>query len=122
MSKNLAWILILIGGFSEIFWVSGLKYADTLVWHVLTIVGIAFSFFCAILAMRAIEVSIVYSVFVGIGTGGVVMADILVFGQEVSILKLILIAMLMLGVLGLKFSVSRTESRQDSQKSYGNCK
>lgn len=115
MSKNVAWILILLGGICEVFWVSGLKYANTLAWQILTVLGIAFSFTCAVLAMKRLEVSIVYSVFVGIGTGGVVVAEILVFGQEASFAKLALIATLMLGVLGLKLSTKErhTESSKD---------
>ena len=42
ISKNLAWLLILIGGICEVAWVSGLKYADTLPLKALTGVGIAF--------------------------------------------------------------------------------
>lgn len=112
MSKNLAWILILIGGICEVAWVSGLKYADTLELKMLTGVGIAFSFTCAVLAMKKLEVSIVYSVFVGIGTGGVVFAEIVVFGQEASFLKIAFITTLMLGVLGLKCSVKESETAQ----------
>ncbi|GAB0172197.1 MAG: multidrug efflux SMR transporter [Helicobacter trogontum] len=112
ISKNLAWILILIGGICEVAWVSGLKYADTLPLKVLTGVGIAFSFTCAVLAMKKLEVAIVYSVFVGIGTGGVVIAEIVVFGQEASLAKIALISTLMLGVLGLKYSVKESETIQ----------
>lgn len=39
MSKNLAWFF-LIGGICEMFWVSGLKYADTLGLQALTGLGI----------------------------------------------------------------------------------
>lgn len=115
MSKNIAWLFVLLGGICEIFWVSGLKYADTLPLQILTILGIAFSFTCAVLAMKRLEVSICYSVFVGIGTGGVVVAEILVFGQEASFVKIALITTLMLGVLGLKLSTKEhhTESSKD---------
>lgn len=113
ISKNLAWLLILIGGICEVAWVSGLKYADTLPLKALTGVGIAFSFTCAVLAMKRLEVSIVYSVFVGIGTGGVVMAEIVLFGEEASLIKIALISTLMLGVLGLKCSVKESKTAQD---------
>ena len=113
MSKNLAWLLILIGGICEVAWVSGLKYADTLPLKALTGVGIAFSFTCAVLAMKRLEVSIVYSVFVGIGTGGVVIAEIVLFGEEASLIKIALISTLMLGVLGLKCSVKESKTAQD---------
>lgn len=113
ISKNLAWLLILIGGICEVAWVSGLKYADTLPLKALTGVGIAFSFTCAVLAMKRLEVSIVYSVFVGIGTGGVVIAEIVLFGEEASLIKIALISTLMLGVLGLKCSVKESKTAQD---------
>lgn len=113
ISKNLAWLLILIGGICEVAWVSGLKYADTLPLKALTGVGIAFSFTCAVLAMKRLEVSIVYSVFVGIGTGGVVIAEIVLFGEEASFIKIALISTLMLGVLGLKCSVKESKTAQD---------
>ncbi|STP11795.1 SMR family multidrug efflux pump [Helicobacter cinaedi] len=113
ISKNLAWLLILIGGICEVAWVSGLKYADTLPLKALTGVGIAFSFTCAVLAMKRLEVSIVYSVFVGIGTGGVVVAEIVLFGEEASLIKIALISTLMLGVLGLKCSVKESKTAQD---------
>ncbi|WP_254422514.1 DMT family transporter [Helicobacter bilis] len=113
ISKNLAWLLILIGGICEVAWVSGLKYADTLPLKALTGVGIAFSFTCAVLAMKRLEVSIVYSVFVGIGTGGVVVAEIVLFGEEAALIKIALISTLMLGVLGLKCSVKESKTAQD---------
>ncbi|MCI7410197.1 multidrug efflux SMR transporter [Helicobacter bilis] len=113
ISKNLAWLLILIGGICEVAWVSGLKYADTLPLKALTCLGIAFSFTCAVLAMKRLEVSIVYSVFVGIGTGGVVVAEIVLFGEEASLIKIALISTLMLGVLGLKWSVKESKTAQD---------
>ncbi|EAH5903228.1 multidrug efflux SMR transporter [Campylobacter upsaliensis] len=106
VSVNLAWCLVLLGGFVECFWVSGLKYADELIWYVLTGCGILISFCCAVVAMQKIEVSVAYAVFVGIGTAGVVLAEMLFFNEPFSLLKISLIFILLLGVVGLKF-VSR---------------
>lgn len=103
IKKNIGWILILLGGSCEIFWVSGLKYADNMFLYTLTALSIIFSFTCAILACKTIEVSIAYAVFVGIGTAGIVIAEILVFNQEASTIKIILIGLLLVGVIGLKF-------------------
>lgn len=99
---NFAWCLVILGGVIELFWVSGLKYADSTFWYMLTICGIAFSFICMIVAVRYIEVSIAYAVFVGIGTVGIVIAEMLVFNEAFSFLKLIFIATLLLGIIGLK--------------------
>lgn len=43
-----------------------------------------------------------YSVFVGLGTAGTVLAEIGLFGAEVQASKLMLIGVLLLGVIGLK--------------------
>lgn len=56
--------------------------------------------------MQKIEVSVAYAVFVGIGTAGVVLAEMLLFNEPFSLLKISLIFILLLGVVGLKF-VSR---------------
>ena len=89
MSSNLAWVLIVIGGIVECFWVSGLKYADSFVLYILTGLGILISFSCGIIAMKKIEVSVAYAVFVGIGTAGVVLAEMLYFGENFSLIKFV---------------------------------
>ena len=105
MSKtNLAWFYVVLGGLVECFWISGLKYS-TKPWHyAITGLGICISFVCMMKACKMIEVSIAYSVFVGIGTAGVVMAEILIFKESFSLLKLFFIALLLFSVVGLKLS------------------
>lgn len=103
LSTNLAWALVLFGGFIECFWVSGLKYSTTFLGYSLTALGILISFSCAIVAMKKIEVSIGYAVFVGIGTAGIVLNEMLFFGVAFSLAKILLIFCLLVGVVGLKF-------------------
>lgn len=98
----------------EVFWVSGLKHSTTLMGYFFTILGILTSFTCMILAIRRIEVSIAYAVFVGIGAAGVVLSEIFIFGAEVSMLQLVLIVLLLIGVIGLKL-VSKESDAQDSK-------
>ncbi len=100
---NFAWGLVVLGGIVECFWVSGLKYADSPLLYALTALGIAFSFSAMIVACKVLEVSIAYSVFVGIGTAGVVASEILIFGEAFSALKVALIAVLLCAVIALKF-------------------
>lgn len=103
LSTNTAWALVLLGGFIECFWVSGLKHADSFALYIFTGLGILASFCCAVLAMKKIEVSVCYAVFVGIGTAGVVVAEMLVFNEEINLYKITFIALLLIGVIGLKF-------------------
>lgn len=100
---NLAWGLVVLGGIVECFWVSGLKHADSTLLYALTALGIIFSFSAMILACKVLEVSIAYSVFVGIGTAGVVAGEIFIFGEPFSAIKVSLIALLLFAVIALKF-------------------
>lgn len=109
---NLAWGLVVLGGIVECFWVSGLKHADSTLLYALTALGIIFSFSAMILACKVLEVSIAYSVFVGIGTAGVVAGEILIFGEPFSAIKVSLIALLLFAVITLKF-VSEDGKAQD---------
>ena len=99
---NFAWCLVVLGGIVEIFWVSGLKHADSPLLHALTLAGIVFSFASMLLAVRYIEVSVAYAVFVGIGALGVVLSEALVFGEAFGAPKLVLIGTLFVGIIGLK--------------------
>ncbi|RDU69835.1 QacE family quaternary ammonium compound efflux SMR transporter [Helicobacter aurati] len=103
INTNMAWCLVIFGGIVECFWVSGLKHADNFALYALTGIGIIISFCCAILAMKKIEVGVCYAVFVGIGTAGVVLAEMFVFGEKFSLLKISFIILLLIGVIGLKF-------------------
>lgn len=109
---NLAWGLVVLGGIVECFWVSGLKHADSTLLYALTALGIIFSFSAMILACKVLEVSIAYSVFVGIGTAGVVAGEIFIFGEPFSVIKVSLIALLLFAVIALKF-VSEDGKAQD---------
>ncbi|MBE3610624.1 DMT family transporter [Campylobacter californiensis] len=108
---NLAWLLVILGGIVEVCWVAGLKHADSLFLYTLTILGVMFSFSAMIMACKSIEVSVAYSVFVGIGAGGVVLGEMMFFNEPVSMIKISLIALLMVGVVGLKF----TSNEQDEK-------
>lgn len=104
----MGFMFVVLGGIVEIFWVIGLKYAHNFWLHVLTIMGICISFTCMILACKRMEVSIAYSIFVGIGTAGVVVAEMLVFSEKINIMRITLIAILLIGIIGLKM-VSREQ-------------
>ena len=50
-----------------------------------------------------------YAVFVGIGAAGIVVAEMLIFGEKANLLRIALIIVLLIGVLGLKLT-SKSES------------
>ena len=106
----MGWLLVILGGIVEIFWVSGLKYANSFWLYCLTFLGILISFCLMILATKKLEVSVVYAVFVGIGSAGIVIAEMLVFGESIDFVRIILIGTLLFGVIGLKLT-SKSEQK-----------
>ncbi|WP_300451592.1 multidrug efflux SMR transporter [uncultured Helicobacter sp.] len=113
ITTNMAWALVLFGGMIECFWVSGLKYADSFALYMLTGIGIIVSFCCAVMAMKKIEVGVCYAVFVGIGTAGIVLTEMLVFDEPFSLAKISLIILLLIGVVGLKFQAKEDDALAD---------
>ncbi|WP_046212816.1 DMT family transporter [Paenibacillus wulumuqiensis] len=108
MNRN--WLYVFIGGLLEVVWVSGLKHAGTVSEWILTAAGITLSFYLIIKASNRLPVGTVYAVFTGIGTGGTVAAEMLIFGEPFQWTKLLLILLLMAGVIGLKL-VTDNESK-----------
>ncbi|MBE3102727.1 MAG: multidrug efflux SMR transporter [Bacilli bacterium] len=99
---NKEWMKVVIAAFFEVFWVVGLKHADDFWTWLGTAIAVAVSFYFMIMAGRTLPVGTVYAVFVGLGTAGTVIADILFFGDDFSLPKIGLIVVLLAGVVGLK--------------------
>lgn len=99
---NRQWLYVFIGGIIEVVWVSGLKYSNTIWEWAGTAIAIMFSFFLIIMASKKLPVGTVYAVFTGLGTGGTVLAEMLLFGEPFRLSKVLLILLLLSGVIGLK--------------------
>jgi paired small multidrug resistance pump len=109
---NRSWIYIFIGVVFEVIWVIGFKHADNWVSWAATVAALAISFYLIITASTKLPVGTVYAVFTGLGTAGTVLAEMLLFNEPVKLVKLLLIAMLLAGVLGLKLVGDSTESKE----------
>ncbi|MFC4799178.1 DMT family transporter [Neobacillus sp. GCM10023253] len=99
---NLQWMKVFFAAFFEVFWVVGLKHADNVWEWAGTGVSIIISFYALIAAGNKLPVGTVYAVFVGLGTAGTVISDILFFGEPFDLVKILLILVLLAGVVGLK--------------------
>lgn len=96
------WVYVIIAGIIEIFWVIGLKTASTPLEWIGVIIAIAISFYLLFKAYAKLPVGTVYAVFTGLGAGGIVLTEIFIFGEPFSIVKILLIALIFVGVIGLK--------------------
>jgi paired small multidrug resistance pump len=99
---NTNWMKVVVAAFFEVFWVIGLKHADDFWTWTGTVISILISFYGMIMAGQKLPVGTVYAVFVGLGTAGTVISEILFFGEPFKMSKVLLILLLLSGVIGLK--------------------
>lgn len=115
-----AWIQLLVAGLLEIVWAIALKqsYGFTRLWP--STVGIAtagISFYLLSLALKSLPVGTAYAVWVGTGTLGVAIVGIMVLGEKLSWQKVILLALIVVGIIGLK--IIETNPELDKQTNIG---
>lgn len=114
MSMNKDWNTVFIASLFEICWVIGLKHSNSMVDWGLTLIAIYISMHLLIMASRRLPVGTSYAVFAGIGTAGTVIADIVIFGEPIRLLKMALILLLVSGVIGLKLVTSQKDRKEVS--------
>lgn len=113
----MAWVYLLIAGFLEVAWAYGLQESEgftRLVPSLITVGLLAISFFCFAKAMKRVEIGTAYAVFTGIGTVGTVIVGMVVMDEPVKVLKLLFIALLIGGIVGLKVISGRDEAKKDA--------
>lgn len=100
---NRHWIKVLMAALLEVIWVIGLAHAyDFWTWTG-TIIALIISNYLMITAAQRLPAGTVYAIFVGLGTGGTVISEILFFGEPFKWEKILLILVLLIGVIGLKW-------------------
>jgi quaternary ammonium compound-resistance protein SugE len=101
----MAWTILFIAGILEIGWAIGLKYTDgfTKLWpSVLTGTCMVASVVLLGIALRSLPVGTAYAVWTGIGTVGVAILGIYLFGEAAGAFRLACIGMIVAGIAGLK--------------------
>ncbi|HLR10054.1 MAG TPA: SMR family transporter [Sporosarcina sp.] len=101
----MGWFLVFLAAVSEITGVIGLKLftqARTIRNTVIYVSGFALSFVFLYAAFKYLQVSIAYSVWIGIGTAGAVLVNMIFLGESRSIGRIISVGLIVIGVVGLK--------------------
>ncbi|SOC11058.1 paired small multidrug resistance pump [Ureibacillus xyleni] len=106
---NIQWIKVLVAAVFEVFWVIGLAHANDVWTWTGTIIAIIISNYLLITAAQTLPAGTVYAVFVGLGTAGAVLSEILFFGEPFKLAKILLILLLLVGVIGLKLVTDQDE-------------
>jgi quaternary ammonium compound-resistance protein SugE len=107
--NNMVWFMLVIAGLFEVVWAIGLKYTDgftRLIPSVISVVAMVLSVGLLGLAMKTLPIGTAYAVWVGIGVVGTALLGMLVFGESVSLLKIVSLALIVLGIVGLKISTT----------------
>ena len=101
----MAWIYLAFAGLLEIVWAVGLKYSHgfTRPWiSAGTLAAMIASLVLLGLAMRSLPLGTAYAIWTGIGVVGTALLGITLLGESPSAARLLCIALIVAGVVGLK--------------------
>lgn len=103
----MAWLLLLLASLFEIAWALGLKYTEgfTRLWpSVGTLAAMTVSVLLLSAAVRTLPIGTAYAVWTGVGAAGAVVLGIVLFREPVTVMRLGCVALILAGVIGLKFT------------------
>lgn len=101
----MGWMLVLLAAISEIVGVVGLRFysQEKNIRNLLIYLGgFGLSFVLLYASFNYLQLSIAYVVWVGIGTVGAVLVNIIYFGESKNLTRIISIIAIIIGVAGLK--------------------
>lgn len=101
----MTWIVLFVAGLFEVAWAIGLKYTQgfSRPWPTAaTIVAMVISVALLGYAVRSLPVGTAYAVWTGVGAVGTVLLGIVLFGESASAARLVCIALIVAGIIGLK--------------------
>lgn len=103
----MAWLILTVAGLFEIVWAVALKHSEgfTRLWPSLIFIAAAWlSFACLSYALKFIPMGSAYAVWTGIGAVGIALIGMVWLNEPVSILRIICIALIIIGIAGLKLA------------------
>ncbi|MFV3406724.1 MULTISPECIES: quaternary ammonium compound efflux SMR transporter SugE [Pseudomonas] len=105
----MSWIILFFAGLFEVGWAVGLKYTDGFsrpLPTALTIAAMAISLGLLGLAVKELPLGTAYAIWTGVGAVGTVIAGIILFGESMALVRLLSVALIVAGLIGLKVSAS----------------
>lgn len=107
MSTGLAWTLLIFAGLLEVTWLLAMKYSEgfTKLWPTVAVFVVGtLSFYLLSVCLKVIPVGTAYVVWTGIGAVGGALLGMIAFQEPTTALRLASIALVVCGVVGLKFT------------------
>ena len=105
MTAGWAWTALIVSGAVDVAWALAMKKAAgfrDLPWTLVSLVLLVVFVALLIKALEVLPLGTAYAVWTGIGAVGTVMVGILVFGEPATAMRLICIALVLGGIIGLK--------------------
>lgn len=103
----MAWVSLIVAGFFEMFWATTMKLSEgfsKLNYSLLTVVGMIASFYFLAKALHSLPMSLAYPVWTGIGAVGSILIGVLLFKDRLSVVTLFFVILLIIGIIGIKFT------------------
>ena len=105
----MAWFYLIIAGVLEVVWATFLKLSDGFTkagYSVITVVGMIASFLMLSQATKALPLGTAYAIWTGIGALGAVLVGVFFFKEPISVPRVLFALLLLVGIVGLKFTSS----------------
>ena len=105
----MAWIYLLLAGLFEVVWAIGLKYSDgfSRLWPTVgTLAAMAVSIVLLAMAVKTLPIGTAYAIWTCIGAVGAVALGIVLFGDPATLPRLLCVALILVGIVGLKLTAS----------------
>ena len=103
----MAWSILVLAGLFEVGWTIGLKYTEgfSRLWPTIwTVLSMIISLWLLGIAMKSLPVGTAYSIWVGVGAVGTVILGIVLLGEPANAARLVSVALIMAGIIGLKIA------------------
>jgi quaternary ammonium compound-resistance protein SugE len=102
----MAWIMLGLAGLCEVGFTTAMKYADGFSKLVPSLIFAVLYVASAILlaqAVKTLPLGTAYAVWTGIGAVGTAIIGIVLFGDPATAMRLFFLALIVVGIVGLKF-------------------
>ncbi|MCY1213996.1 Quaternary ammonium compound-resistance protein SugE [compost metagenome] len=103
----MSWIILFFAGLFEVGWAVGLKYTDGFskpLPTALSALAMIISLGLLGLAMKELPLGTAYAIWTGVGAVGTVIAGVILFGESMALVRLLSVALIVGGLIGLKLS------------------
>ncbi len=102
-----AWAVLVTAGVLEVLWLVALKRSVSAAQPLYGVASVAMawlSFALLAVTLRTIPAGTAYAVWTGVGAAGGALAGILLFGESLSALRLASLALIVVGIVGVKLA------------------